>query len=132
MRADGMDPEAEHPRWLKADFAGLIYTLSEHHDRTPKEFFRDDVGVVPDDGYDWDLDDQPVVVALDRHVDALRNRGLAESTIEGTRSRLAAYARRFEHGTDVSLVESHSREQAVATLRKSRAGTSPGTRSDIS
>jgi len=32
MRADGMDPESEHPphRWVQSDFSGLIYTLREH------------------------------------------------------------------------------------------------------
>jgi hypothetical protein len=120
MRADGMDPEAEHPphRWLKADFAGLIYTLREHHDRTPTEFFREDVGITPHDGYDWELDDDAAAIALDRHVEALRERGLADATVDGARSRLAAYARRFEQRNDVSLIEPHDRETAVETLRR--------------
>ncbi|ELZ35769.1 phage integrase [Halorubrum saccharovorum DSM 1137] len=120
MRADGMDPEAEHPphRWVKDGFAGLIYTLREHHDRTPTEFFRGDVGIIPSEGYEWELDDDAVAIALDRHVEALREQGLAESTIEATRSRLAAYARRFERRNDVSLIESHDREIAVETLSR--------------
>jgi len=76
MRADDMDPESEHPphRWVQSDFSGLIYTLREHHDRTVAEFLRDDVGITPHDGYEWDLDDDAVATALDRHVDALRAR----------------------------------------------------------
>ena len=120
MRADGMDPEGELPpyRWIQSDFAGLIYALKERHDRTPMEFLREDVGITPHDGYDWDLDDDPVAIALDRHIEVLQERGLAESTTEGTRSRLAAYARRFERRTDVSLTESHEREVAVETLAR--------------
>lgn len=77
MRADDMDPESEHPphRWVQSDFSGLIYTLREHHDRTVAEFLRDDVGITPHDGYEWDLDDDAVATALDRHVDALRSAG---------------------------------------------------------
>jgi len=120
MRADGMDPESATPphRWVQSDFSGLIYTLREHHDRTVAEFLRDDVGITPHEGYEWDLDDDAVATALDGHVDALRERGLADSTVEGTRSRLAAYARRFERRGDVSLIESHDREMAVETLRR--------------
>jgi len=102
----------------QSDFSGLIYTLREHHDRTVAEFLRDDVGITPHEGYEWDLDDDAVATALDGHVDALRERGLADSTVEGTRSRLAAYARRFERRGDVSLIESHDREMAVETLRR--------------
>lgn len=120
MQADGMDPESEHPphRWVKSEFAGLIYTLREHHDRTVAEFLRGDVGIIPHDGYEWELDDDAVAIALDRHVEAIHNRGLAESTVEATRSRLAAYARRFERRNDVSLVEPHNRETAIETLRR--------------
>jgi len=69
MRADDMDPESEHPphRWVQSDFSGLIYTLREHHDRTVAEFLRDDVGITPHDGYEWDLDDDAVATALDRY-----------------------------------------------------------------
>lgn len=120
MRADGMDPEAEHPphRWVKGRFAGLVYTLREHHDRTVAEFLRADVGVIPESRYEWELDDDAVVVALDRHVEALRKRGLADSTVEGTRSRLAAYARRFERRAEVPLTDPHDRETALATLER--------------
>ncbi|WP_066418937.1 hypothetical protein [Halorubrum aethiopicum] len=120
MRADGMDPETEHPpyRWVADRFRGLIYTLSERHDRTPREFFREDVGVVPYEGYDWELaeDDHEVMVALSEYIESLQQRDLAESTIEATRSRIAAYARRFERRNDVRLTEPHSRETAVETL----------------
>ncbi|WP_180271764.1 hypothetical protein [Halorubrum persicum] len=34
--------------------------------------------MVPHDGYEWELGDDAVAIALDRHVDALRDRGLAE------------------------------------------------------
>lgn len=120
MRADGMDPEAEHPphRWIQSNYAGLIYSLRERHDRTPKEFFRNDVGIVPHDGYEWELEDDAVVVALDRHIEALRNRGLAESTVESTRSRLAMYARRFERRADGLLTDPHSRETALEALER--------------
>jgi len=42
------------------------------------------VGITPHDGYEWDLDDDAVATALDRHVDALRKRGLADSTVGNT------------------------------------------------
>jgi len=121
MRADGMDPESEHPphRWVQSDFSGLIYTLREHHDRTVAEFLRDDVGITPHEGYEWGPRRRR---RRDRarwpRRRAPRERGLADSTVEGTRSRLAAYARRFERRGDVSLIESHDREMAVETLRR--------------
>jgi len=107
MRADGMDPESEHPphRWVQSVVRGSSTCLREHHDRTVAEFLRDDVGITPHEGYEWDLDDDAVATALDGHVDALRERGLADSTVEGTRSRLALRsAVRFERRATYRLL----------------------------
>jgi len=118
-------------RWVQSDFSGLIYTLREHHDRTVAEFLRDDVGITPHEGYEWDLDDDAVATALDGHVDALRERGLADSTVEGTRSRLAAYARRFERRGDGRLLSRTTARWPSRRFGGLRA-TSPATRSDTS
>jgi len=120
MRADGMDPESEHPphRWVQSDFSGLIYTLREHHDRTVAEFLRDDVGITPHEGYEWDLDDDAVATALDGHVDALRERGARRFHRGGNTLATRCIRSALRAAGDVSLIESHDREMAVETLRR--------------
>lgn len=107
MRRDGLTPDAEWPRyrWLvDHGFAGLDYALREHHELTLREFFLDVVGVAgeaPTDGYDWGIDHEPTIEALEGYLRDGQWNGLANETLAGRRSHLAGYVRRYEavHGT---------------------------------
>ncbi|WP_135806517.1 tyrosine-type recombinase/integrase [Halorussus marinus] len=107
MRADGLDPEAGPPsyEWLREHgFRQLIYALREHHDRTVGEFWHGELGVDSGtDGYDWGIDHEPTIAALEGFLDSKRSRGgLSESSIDTLRYRLATYVRAYtkERDTD--------------------------------
>jgi len=105
MRVRGLDPESERPsyEWLRDhDFRGLIYALREHHDRTFGDFWREDLGLAAEaDGYDWGIDHEPTVAALEGFLDSKRSRGgLSESSIETLRYRLARYVQAYTKERD--------------------------------
>jgi len=109
MREADYDPDHGRPsyEWLAANgFSGLSYALQEHHDLTVKEFFVEEVGLGDDtakdyhddSGYNWGIRNDETVEAIKRYLSTQRDRGeLAESTVKSRRSRLAEYARIYEH-----------------------------------
>lgn len=110
MREADYDPDYGRPsyEWLAANgFAGLSHTLREHHDLTLKQFFIEEVGLGKEQaaadqpGYNWGIRNETSIQAIENYLDSQRNRGgLAESTIDSRRSRLAEYTRLYEqlHG----------------------------------
>jgi integrase len=94
MRADGYDPEREHPPYswvVERGFSGFITCLRRDHDLTPGEFYESEVGVRDRDDY-WRIDHGPTRTALERYVHELRERrGHPETTVVPIRSRLSKY-----------------------------------------
>ncbi|WP_276273990.1 tyrosine-type recombinase/integrase [Haloarcula litorea] len=107
MRAHGMDPGSDRPshEWLSNNgFRGLVYALREYHDRTFAEFWSDDLGLEPA-GYDWEIDHQPTVDALERYLDRQRQRlSWSDRTVRTHRYRLARYVRAYADVNDTSDV----------------------------
>ena len=106
MRADGFDPEREHPpySWIvERGYSGLVTCLRRDHDLTPAEFYESVVGIEKREDY-WGIDHEPTRTALDRYVRELRDRrGHPETTVAPVRSRLAKYAGVYAdlHGGDI-------------------------------
>lgn len=100
MRADGLDPETEQPThdWLREhDFRTLVYALREHHNRTFTQFWNQDLSLEEaDSGYDWRIEHESTIEALESFLDSRRRRGgLSESSINTLRYRLAQYVRTY-------------------------------------
>jgi integrase len=96
LRDAGHDP-AERPTYetlVDLGFSGIAYALREHHDSTLTEFF-DGLDLDSERGFEWDLDHEPTVSALETYVDVRRRRRMADSTADTVRARLARYARTY-------------------------------------
>jgi integrase len=100
MRADDLDPERDRPShsWLSEQgFRGLVYALREYHDRTFATFWNDDLGL-ESGGYDWGIDHEPTVDALERYLDRQAQRlSWSDSTVEAHAYRLGRYVRAYEN-----------------------------------
>lgn len=101
----GLHPKSERPSysWLRDhDFRKLVYALREYHDRTFTEFWQDDLDLQDaPDGYDWGITHEPTIDALEDFLDYKRTRGgLAESSIDTLRYRLARYVRAYRDAND--------------------------------
>jgi integrase len=120
MREHSLDPETDRPgyAWLREHgFRQLIYALREHHDRTVAEFWREDLGLGTEtDGYDWGIDHQKTVAALEGFLDSKRSRGgLSESSVDTLRYRLATYVRAYTKERDTEdLLTPVARDSDVA------------------
>lgn len=111
FRADGHDPTAEKPThaWLRENgFRTLLYTLREHHDTTFGTFWSEKLGYSENEaaeGYEWAVDDEATVEALDSFLESRRNRGdLSESSITVLRGRLNRYVRAYYAATGEDAV----------------------------
>ncbi|WP_435361809.1 tyrosine-type recombinase/integrase [Haloarchaeobius sp. DFWS5] len=79
---------------LETGNGGIQYALREHHDRTLREFFVEDVGLTEEDDTESSIptDDEGVQEEIDAYLHALATRkDLAESTIRTRRYRLKTY-----------------------------------------
>lgn len=99
LEAAGHDrnPRPGYPALVDVGYSGICYTLREHHDQTLAEFLES-VGYPPPNGgdYDWGIDHERTVGELEAYLESQRRRrSLADSTVEGKRSRLATYARTY-------------------------------------
>jgi len=98
LRAEGMDPETDRPSyaWLSGrGYRGLTYALREYHDTTFAEFWAEEIGTERSD-YDWGIDHEPTIDALERYLDRQRQRlSWADSTVDAHRFRLAKYVRAY-------------------------------------
>jgi site-specific recombinase XerD len=106
LEAEGRDPETHRPshRWFREEgLRSFLAALRRHHDRSFGEFWREDLGLGDDGGYDWATDDSDTREALETFLDRRRSRhSLRESTIETKRRRLNVYVRAYReaNGTD--------------------------------
>jgi len=117
MRADGLDPETEQPtyEWLnEKGFRRFIYTLQEHHETTVTEFCKQDLSLEPQ-GYEWDIDHQDTVDALERYLDRQQQRkSWSDSTVDAHRSRLGRYVRAYAAVNDTdNLLASVGRDSDI-------------------
>lgn len=110
LRRDGRDPHTRPSHQTLADlgYAGIAYTLREHHGLTLKQFFMsvvdldDPTASAATDGYYWDIGHEETRDELESYVRILdRRQNLAESTVSTKQSQLAKYARTYYdlHGT---------------------------------
>ena len=102
MRRANLVPDEEWPRywWLvEHGFSGIDYALREHHGLTLREFFVEIVGVIGGeqsaDGYDWDIEHEPTIQALEGYLRDGRWKNLANETLTARRSHLATYVRTY-------------------------------------
>lgn len=105
LRAEDRDPETERPThsWLSEHgHRGLVYALREYHDRTFTEFWNDDLGLEnKPETYDWPTTNEETITALEEWLESRSDRsGLADSSIETLRYRLARYVRAYKTVTD--------------------------------
>jgi len=108
LRDEGRDPATDRPsyEWLSANgFRGLTYTLSNYHDRTFADFWRDTLGYGEQQTqYDWDIEHDETQESLEMYLDAKHEAAndWTDTTRETIRYRLARYARSYRecHGTD--------------------------------
>ncbi len=117
LRRDGRDPHTPPAYETLADlgYAGIQYTLREHHGLSPGEFFRDVVDLDDPntsngetDEYDWDIDHDGTREELQSYVQVLDTRqGLAKNTVAAKQTQLAKYARTYQdlHGTSDLLAD---------------------------
>ncbi|MDS0261426.1 site-specific integrase [Haloarcula sp. S1CR25-12] len=117
MRADGLDPETDQPTydWLNDNgFRRFIYTLQEHHDTTVTEFWEQELGL-ESRGYEWAVDHEDTVDALERYLDRQQQRkSWSESTVDAHRSRLGRYVRAYAAVNETDdLISPVARESAV-------------------
>ncbi|WP_226013612.1 tyrosine-type recombinase/integrase [Halomicrobium salinisoli] len=117
MRADGMDPQIERPthEWLSSNgFRGLTYSLREYHDMSFGEFWSD-ILELEDQGYDWDIDHEQTIDALERYLDRQQQRlSWSDRTVETHRTRLNKYAAVYGKVNDTDdLLTPVARDSAV-------------------
>lgn len=126
-RREGFDEDHDIPsyEWLTDyGFSGIAYALREHHDLTPRQFFREVVGLgdgSDPDAWDWGIDHQPTVDALDAYLRWQRRRNnRAESTVETHRTRLAKWVRTYRdlHGTDALLSPLQDRQNEIHEMER--------------
>lgn len=104
LEAEDDDPETHRPthRWFRErDLRGFLAALRRHHDRSFGEFWREDLGLGGDGGYDWATDHAETRDALETFLDRRRTRhSLRESSIETKRRRLNLYVRAYREAND--------------------------------
>lgn len=92
---DGMNPDEERPthRWLSDHgHRDLIYALKEYHDRTFGEFWTETLGLEePDAGYDWKIDHDDTIEAVETFLERRRGTKWRDSTVDAHRGRLNRY-----------------------------------------
>lgn len=127
LQRQGHDPEVRptYDQLNEAGASGIAYALREHHDLTPKEFFREHVDLKrrggSSEGFDWDINDERTADTLDQYIRTRRRRRWADSTADTARSHLARYTRTYEslHGsgdllTPLTNTEEQPRERERA------------------
>ncbi|UPV76532.1 hypothetical protein M0R89_18540 (plasmid) [Halorussus limi] len=104
LRAEGRDPETDRPthRWFREEgLRAFLAALRRHHGRSFGDFWREDLGLGGDEGYDWATDHDETRDALETFLDRRRRRhSLRESTIEAKRRRLNAYVLAYREAND--------------------------------
>jgi site-specific recombinase XerD len=106
LESEGRDPERHRPthQWFREEgLRGFLAALRRHHDRSFGEFWREDLGLGADAGYDWATDHQQTREALETFLDRRGSRhAVSDSTIETKRRRLNLYVRAYReaNGTD--------------------------------
>ena len=122
LRRAGYDPH-QPPSYRtlgELGYSGIEYTLREHHDLGPKEFFVDVVDLEDDTtadapGFEWGIEDEETLEALQTYLRRRSRRKWSDATADTVRARLARYARIYAdiHGTAdlLSLVESEDDRQ---------------------
>ena len=109
LAADGRDPETDRPthRWFRErGLRSFLAALRRHHDRSLGDFWREDLGLGDEEGYEWATDHDRTREALETFLDRRRTRhALSESSIETKRRRLNLYVRAYReaNGTDELL-----------------------------
>lgn len=97
LKREGFDPERKptYEEITEAGYSGIAYALREHHDMTLSQFLAT-VGYTDasSDAYTWGIDDETTIDELEAYVRTIdRRRGLAQSTVDTKRARLAQFAR---------------------------------------
>lgn len=99
-----LDSRPTYQQLLDAGYAGITYTLREHHNLTLTEFLAT-VGYDEEPASEhnpWDIDNETTIDELNAYVRTLdKRRNLADSTVSTKQSRLATYARVYDdiHGS---------------------------------
>ncbi|WP_435181840.1 tyrosine-type recombinase/integrase [Halorussus sp. AFM4] len=120
LDAAGRDPEAHRPthQWFREEgLRAFLAALRRHHDRSFGEFWREDLGLGDDTGYDWATDHDPTLEALRGFLDSRRSRhSLRESSIAAKRGRLNLYVRAYrEANGDDDLLSPVATDSGVPT-----------------
>jgi site-specific recombinase XerD len=106
LEVEGHDPETHRPKheWFREEgLRAFLAALRRHHGRSFGEFWREDLGLGDDAGYDWATDDSDTRDALQRFLNRRRTRhSLSDSSVETKRRRLNLYVRAYReaNGTD--------------------------------
>ncbi|MFC4451525.1 tyrosine-type recombinase/integrase [Halorussus aquaticus] len=104
LEADGRDPETHRPshQWFRDEgLRGFLAALRRHHDRSFGDFWREDLGLGDDTGYDWATDHDETLDALQAFLDSRRSRhSLRESSIAAKRRRLNRYVEAYREAND--------------------------------
>ncbi|USZ69827.1 site-specific integrase (plasmid) [Halorussus salilacus] len=106
LEAEGRDPENHRPthEWFRdSDLRAFLAALRRYHGRSFGDFWREDLGLGGEGGYDWATDHGETREALEAFLDRRRTRhSLADSTVETKRRRLNLYVRAYReaNGTD--------------------------------
>ncbi|WP_254810721.1 site-specific integrase [Natronosalvus amylolyticus] len=110
LEREGFDPERKptYEEITEAGYSGISYALREHHNMTLSQFLAT-VGYADpsSDAYTWGIGDETTIEELESYVRTIdRRRGLAKSTVDTKRARLAQFARVYAdiHG-QADLVE---------------------------
>ncbi|WP_132058726.1 tyrosine-type recombinase/integrase [Halorussus amylolyticus] len=104
LEVEGYDPETHRPthQWFRdRGLRGFLAALRRHHGRSFGDFWREDLGLGGDEGYDWATDHADTRDALETFLDRRRTRhSLRESSIETKRRRLNLYVRAYRAAND--------------------------------
>ncbi|WP_276282313.1 tyrosine-type recombinase/integrase [Halorussus caseinilyticus] len=104
LDAEGRDPETHRPthQWFRDEgLRGFLAALRRHHDRSFGEFWREDLALGDDEGYDWATDDPDTREALETFLDRRRTRhSLQQSSIDAKRRRLNCYVEAYREAND--------------------------------
>ena len=106
LEAEGRDSTTHRPthEWFGEEgLRSFLAALRRHHDRSFGEFWRDDLDLGDESGYDWATRHDETREALERFLDRRQRRhAVSESTIETKRRRLNLYVRAYReaNGTD--------------------------------
>ncbi|MFC4541901.1 tyrosine-type recombinase/integrase [Halosolutus amylolyticus] len=118
LARDGLalDRRPTYEELVDAGYSGIAYALREHHELTLGQFLTT-VGYPESDSdgaYPWGIDDETTIHELELYLDTnLPRKGLAESTIDSKRSRLARYVRTYADRFGPADIVTRVREDAV-------------------